>query len=64
MFEENGELILVDYKTDRVSDEKELLDMYKNQIAFYKSAVSKTLNMSVKQAVLYSFHLGKVCYYN
>lgn len=64
VFEENGELILVDYKTDRVSDEKELLDMYKNQIAFYKSAVSKTLNMNVKQAVLYSFHLGKVCYYN
>lgn len=64
VFEENGELVLVDYKTDRVSDEKELLDMYKNQIAFYKSAVSKTFDMNVKQAVLYSFHLGKVCYYN
>lgn len=64
VFEENGELVLVDYKTDRVSDEKELLDMYKNQIAFYKSAVAKTLKKNVKQAVLYSFHLGKVCYYN
>lgn len=64
VFEENGELVLVDYKTDRVSDENELLDMYKNQIAFYKASVSKTLNKNVKQAVLYSFHLGKVCYYN
>lgn len=64
VFEEDGELVLVDYKTDRVSDENELLDMYKNQIAFYKTAVSKTLNMKVKQVVLYSFHLGKVCYYN
>lgn len=64
VFEENGELVLVDYKTDRVADEKELLDMYKNQIAFYKSAVAKTLKKNVKQAVLYSFHLGKACYYN
>lgn len=64
VFEENGELVLVDYKTDRVSDEKELLDMYKNQISFYKKAVSKTLGKKVKQAVLYSFYLGKVCYYN
>jgi len=64
VFEENGELVLVDYKTDRVSDEAELLAMYKNQIGFYKKAVSKTLGKSVKQAVLYSFYLGKVCYYN
>lgn len=64
VFEEDGELVLVDYKTDRVSDDKELLDMYKNQISFYKNAVSKTLNKKVKTAVLYSFHLGKVCYYN
>jgi len=64
VFEENGELVLVDYKTDRISNENELLDMYKNQIAFYKKAVSKTLNKKVKAAVLYSFHLGKVCYYN
>lgn len=64
VFEENGELVLVDYKTDRVSNEDELLDMYKNQIAFYKTAVSKTLQKNVKQTVLYSFHLGKVCYYN
>lgn len=64
VFEEDGELVLVDYKTDRVADEKELLDMYKNQIAFYRYAVSKKLNMNVKEAVLYSFHLGKACYYN
>ena len=64
VFEENGELVLVDYKTDRVSNEEDLLDMYKNQIAFYRKAVSKTLGKRVKQAVLYSFHLGKICNYN
>lgn len=63
VFEENGKLVLVDYKTDRVKDENQLLDMYKNQIAFYRNAVSKTLGKPVKEAVLYSFYLGKVCYY-
>ncbi|MGN0522341.1 MAG: helicase-exonuclease AddAB subunit AddA [Eubacterium sp.] len=63
VFEENGELILVDYKTDRVNSADELLDRYKNQIGFYRMAVSKTLQKPVKEAVLYSFHLGRVCYY-
>lgn len=63
IFEENGELVLVDYKTDRVKSENQLLSMYKNQIAFYKKAVSKALGKNVKEAVLYSFKLGKVCCY-
>lgn len=63
VFEENGKLVLVDYKTDRVKSERQLLDMYKNQIAFYAKAVSKTLQKEVKEAVLYSFYLGKPCYY-
>lgn len=63
VFEENGELVLVDYKTDKVNSEEELLDLYKNQIKFYKSAVSKTLGKNVKTAMLYSFSLGKECVY-
>ncbi len=63
VFEENGQLVIVDYKTDKIRDDKELLDRYKNQIAFYCKAVSKTLGKPVKQAALYSFCLGKVCYY-
>lgn len=63
VFEENGELVLVDYKTDYVKSEEELLDLYKKQIAFYKSAVAKTLNMPVKEAMLYSFCLDKPCLY-
>ena len=61
VFEENGELVLVDYKTDRVEDEQELLDRYKNQIGFYKNAVSKALKKPVKEAVIYSFYLNKLC---
>lgn len=63
VFEENGELILVDYKTDRVSCADELLNRYEKQISFYKSALTKTLGKPVKESVLYSFHLEKVCYY-
>lgn len=63
VFEENGELVLVDYKTDHVKTENELLERYKKQIMFYKSAIAKTLNKKVKEAVLYSFELGKSCYY-
>lgn len=63
VFEENGELVLLDYKTDRVNSSEELLDRYKKQIQFYRSAVSKTLKKPVKEAALYSFCLQKVCYY-
>lgn len=63
VFEENGELVLVDYKTDRVENEQELLDRYKNQIGFYKDAVSKALKKPVKEAVIYSFYLNKLCVY-
>lgn len=63
VFEENGELVLVDYKTDRVKNETELLERYKKQVAFYRQAIEKTLKKPVKEAVLYSFYLEKVCIY-
>ena len=63
VFEENGELVLVDYKTDYVRDEDELLNQYKMQIGFYVKAISKTLGMPVKEAMLYSFSLDKPCVY-
>lgn len=63
VFEENGELVLVDYKTDKVDSEEELLSRYKNQLAFYKLAISKVLNKPVKESILYSFSLNKVCIY-
>lgn len=63
VFEENGELVLVDYKTDKVENEEQLLDRYKKQVAFYRNAVEKTLNKPVKEALLYSFYLDKECIY-
>lgn len=63
IFEENGELVLVDFKSDKMKDETTLRKTYKKQLDFYKIAVEKTLKKKVKQACLYSFVLSKECYF-
>lgn len=63
VIEKNNSLTLIDYKTDNVSSDTELLAKYEKQIAFYKEAVEKTLKKPVTSALLYSFKLGKCCYY-
>ena len=58
---QNGELILVDYKTDYVIDgeENKLIEKYKKQLKLYKMALEKSLNMSVSKVIIYSVYLGK-----
>ena len=58
---QNGELILVDYKTDYVIDgeENKLIEKYKKQLELYKIALEKSLNMSVSKVIIYSVYLGK-----
>ena len=60
-FMEDGELILVDYKTDKVrkGEEKALSERYRNQILDYAEALSRAAGKSVKEAYIYSFGLGK-----
>lgn len=64
VFVEDGKLIVVDYKTDRVKNEKQLLDRYKNQLMFYCYALEKTYSMPVSECILYSFHLNKSMSYD
>lgn len=59
MFEEDGGIVLVDYKTDRVDSEKVLISRYDLQIKLYASALAKIFGKPVKEAYLYSFSLGK-----
>jgi ATP-dependent helicase/nuclease subunit A len=59
-FEENGELVLLDYKSDIVSDEMQLVHRYKVQLQYYKRALEQMLNMPVKEMLIYSLPLGKV----
>lgn len=64
IFEEDGKLVIIDYKTDYVSSSDELLSLYKKQLAFYKYAAEKVLKKEVKEVALYSFSLEKPCIYN
>ena len=59
MFEEDGELVLVDYKTDRVNDPETLISRYDLQIKLYAAALSRIFGKNVKEAYLYSFSLGQ-----
>ena len=57
-FIENGEIVILDFKTDRVNDLSELKDAYSGQLSIYAEACSKIFKMPVKEKIIYSFHLG------
>ena len=50
---------MVDYKTDQVYHEEELVARYKKQMELYKMAIEKSTNKQVKEVILYSFSLQK-----
>ncbi len=62
-FEEDGELVIVDYKTDRVmkgkAGEKELVKRYAIQLDYYAKALEQLTGKTVKEKIVYSFTLGK-----
>lgn len=59
-FEEEGELVLVDYKTDRIAKPQELLMRYQEQLRYYQMALERLTGKRVKEKLLYSFALGEV----
>ena len=56
-FEEDGEWVLVDYKTDRVKSGEDLIKRYKIQMDLYKDALQRLTGMPVKACYIYSFRL-------
>ena len=56
-FEEDGEIVLLDYKTDSVKTGEELVKRYKTQMDYYAEAIERILNKKVKEKLLYSFAL-------
>lgn len=56
---ENG-IILVDYKTDRVDSEEELVKRYALQLELYKKALEQLLRKPVVQCLIYSTRLEKM----
>ena len=61
----NGELVLVDFKTDYVEnrDENILIDKYKVQLNLYKRALSQALNRDVDRIYIYSTYFDKEIIY-
>ncbi|MBP0962304.1 MAG: PD-(D/E)XK nuclease family protein, partial [Oscillospiraceae bacterium] len=57
-FEEDDGLVLVDYKTDYVTDISQLVENYSLQLEVYRAALEKIENRKVKCAVIYSLKLG------
>ena len=58
-FEEDGELVVLDYKTDRVRRAEELLERYKLQLDYYAEVLEKVTEKRVKEKMIYSFTLQK-----
>lgn len=56
-YEEDGEWVLVDYKTDRVKSGEDLIKRYKIQMDLYKEALQRLTGMPVKACYIYSFRL-------
>ena len=56
-FLENGEIILLDYKTDAVRTGKELAYRYHVQLDYYQEALEKITGKKVKEKLIYSFAL-------
>ena len=53
------ELILVDYKTDYVKNEQELIEKYKVQLEIYKQALEAAMDRKVDKVYIYSTYLDK-----
>ena len=58
-FEENGSLVVVDYKTDYTESAEALAEEYSRQLEIYKYALEQTERKNVSHAIVYSFGLGQ-----
>lgn len=60
-FRERDELILLDYKTDKIKDGQEqlLVERYRTQLQYYKDTLEQLTGLTVSETYIYSFALGK-----
>lgn len=63
-FEEEGQLVLMDYKTDSVKEDVkgELTKRYKAQLKYYGEALSQITGLPVKEKMIYAFTNGEAFY--
>lgn len=53
-FEEDGEFVIADYKTDKVKTMEELDKRYHVQLECYKLAIERISQINVKEMIIYS----------
>ena len=60
--DKEGKLVLVDYKTDYVTEENksELIKKYKKQIELYKRALEGAMQRKVEKIYIYSTYVGEI----
>ncbi|MEE1007218.1 MAG: helicase-exonuclease AddAB subunit AddA [Acutalibacteraceae bacterium] len=58
-FEEKGEIIVVDFKTDRTDNPADLATAYGEQLSIYAAACEKIFEKKVRQKIIYSFALSE-----
>ena len=56
-FEEEGQLVVLDYKTDKVCHGSQLIERYHAQLEYYAEALENLTKKTVKEKVIYSFAL-------
>lgn len=61
-FEEPDGLVVLDYKTDKVNNGKELAEKYQEQLRYYAKALEQMSGKKVKEKIIYSFTLKKEIY--
>lgn len=59
LFWQDGQWVLVDYKTDHLADEDAFRQRYTVQLALYRQAVMQVLAVPVSCVYIYSFYLEK-----
>lgn len=55
-YERQGEIYLMDYKTDRVNKKEDLIQRYQTQLDYYKEALEKLTGKRVAGIYIYSYH--------
>ncbi|MGN1167428.1 MAG: helicase-exonuclease AddAB subunit AddA [Lachnospiraceae bacterium] len=58
-FEEEDGLVVLDYKTDKVTKAEELVEKYHAQLDYYAKALEQMTGKKVKEKIIYSFTLEK-----
>ena len=58
-FKENGTLILIDYKTDKDTEEATFVPRHEQQMNWYREALERMTRINVREMRLFALRAGK-----